>query len=265
MIDDLSHVMATLAEYDDLLTTIYDAGEGKRSLGEMLAQCAQQFEAVAAGFLIYDEGDQQVTHSIVAPLRISSADWQDPLREMTEDPALRILSRIQLREPRRFTDLVPRTRLRSARWFLRQEVQVGLGYGMAVDLNLAGLRVRMFGMCAAGAPDFKSGPVDLLGRVGRHVERAFAAGAHRLAPQGFTEAMREVRPTERQLVVRFGLTPAEARVAVGAVAMSRAQTAERLGMSLNSVKTHLRRVYSKLGISRAGELVLAVTAADTGR
>jgi DNA-binding CsgD family transcriptional regulator len=280
VISALITVMAMLAAFDDLLTAVYDAGQGKRSVGEMLARSARLFESVAAGFLIYDRDGQQVTHSVVAPPRSGLPDWQDRLREMAEDPAIRILSRIRLREPRRFTDLVPRPRLRNASWFLRQEVLAGLGYGIAVDLDLTGLRVRMFGMRAAGAPDFESGPLELLGRVARHVERAFAGSAHRLAPesigvdaatlvyrpQEFSNVMREVRPVERQLATRFGLTATEARVAVAAAAgLSRVQTAEQLGISLNSLKTHLRRVHSKLGISRAGELVRAVTALEAGR
>ena len=154
-----------------------------------------------------------------------------------------------------------------------------MGYGIAIDIDLAGLRVRMFGLRAAGAGDFESGPLALLGRLARHVARAFAGAAHRLAPhmlgadaaalvfreEEFAGAMRGEQPLERQLAARFGLTPAEARVAAAAAeGRARAETAARLGISLNSLKTHLRRVHAKLGIRRSGELVRLIAGAARG-
>jgi DNA-binding CsgD family transcriptional regulator len=54
-----------------------------------------------------------------------------------------------------------------------------------------------------------------------------------------------------------GLTAAERRVAkVAASGISNAQVASVLGVSLNTVKTHLRRVYSKLDVKKQSELVI---------
>lgn len=53
----------------------------------------------------------------------------------------------------------------------------------------------------------------------------------------------------------YGLTSAEARVAlVASSGLSIPETAARLGISPNTVKTHLRRVYEKTGTARQAEL-----------
>jgi DNA-binding CsgD family transcriptional regulator len=54
----------------------------------------------------------------------------------------------------------------------------------------------------------------------------------------------------------YGLTLAEAGVALAvASAATISATARRLKISVNTVKTHLRRVYEKTGTSRQAELV----------
>jgi DNA-binding CsgD family transcriptional regulator len=58
----------------------------------------------------------------------------------------------------------------------------------------------------------------------------------------------------------YGLTQAEARVAVAASSGSTVfESATQLGLSPNTVKTHLRKVFAKTGISRQTELVRLMT------
>jgi DNA-binding CsgD family transcriptional regulator len=53
----------------------------------------------------------------------------------------------------------------------------------------------------------------------------------------------------------YGLTPAEARVALAAASgASTPETARRLAVSPNTVKTHLRRVFAKTATARQAEL-----------
>lgn len=55
---------------------------------------------------------------------------------------------------------------------------------------------------------------------------------------------------------RHGLTPAEARLArLLAGGASLKDAAERLGVSINTVRTHLRQVFQKTGVSRQAELI----------
>jgi DNA-binding CsgD family transcriptional regulator/PAS domain-containing protein len=60
----------------------------------------------------------------------------------------------------------------------------------------------------------------------------------------------------RRLAEALGLTPAEARVAACAARVGGvAEIASELGLSTNTVKTHLRRIYGKAGVTRLAELV----------
>jgi len=69
-------------------------------------------------------------------------------------------------------------------------------------------------------------------------------------------------PVQR-LVDAFGLTAAEARVALAASAGDGTPAIARgLGLSANTVKTHLRRVYAKTGVSRQAALVRLVAALE---
>jgi DNA-binding CsgD family transcriptional regulator len=58
----------------------------------------------------------------------------------------------------------------------------------------------------------------------------------------------------------FGLTPAEARVAalIGS-GLSPRQAAEKLGISEGNVRTTLKHVFTKVGVSRQSELAVLLT------
>ena len=61
----------------------------------------------------------------------------------------------------------------------------------------------------------------------------------------------------------YGLTPAEARVALCAASgITIPETAHRLNVSPNTVKTHLRKVFAKTGVSRQTELARLVAPMD---
>lgn len=58
---------------------------------------------------------------------------------------------------------------------------------------------------------------------------------------------------------RFGLTQAEARVAIEiARGDGRHAAAARLGLSVNTVRTHLNSIFGKTGVSRQAELIRAI-------
>jgi len=58
----------------------------------------------------------------------------------------------------------------------------------------------------------------------------------------------------------FGLTTAEAKVAINLFEQDNLQTAaEALGISINTARTHLRRIYRKVGVSGQPELMRALT------
>jgi DNA-binding CsgD family transcriptional regulator len=58
----------------------------------------------------------------------------------------------------------------------------------------------------------------------------------------------------------YGLTPAEARVALATSSgLGIQEAALRLGLSPNTIKTHLRRVFAKTGTVRQSELTRLMT------
>jgi DNA-binding CsgD family transcriptional regulator len=64
-----------------------------------------------------------------------------------------------------------------------------------------------------------------------------------------------------QMMDAYGLTQAEARVALTSSSGSTIdETARLLGLSPNTIKTHLRRVFAKTGTGRQAELARLIAA-----
>jgi len=71
----------------------------------------------------------------------------------------------------------------------------------------------------------------------------------------FIDPADNARPPVAWLMNAYDLTAAEAKVAlVTSSGMSVPQTADHLGLSTNTIKTHLRRVFAKTGASRQADL-----------
>jgi DNA-binding CsgD family transcriptional regulator len=97
---------------------------------------------------------------------------------------------------------------------------------------------------------------------GRDLERFAAVGAPDPAVLLFvTEPAAQASARADTLREAYGLTPAEARVALHAAAGgSDGEVGSRLGISVNTVKTHLSRVYRKTGVRRRAELARLMAA-----
>jgi len=82
------------------------------------------------------------------------------------------------------------------------------------------------------------------------------AGRPRLAAVFITDPDQEVAAEAQTLSGLYGLTPAEARLASSLVrGMSPAQAAAALGLTVNTVRTHLKRIFSKTETRRQSDLV----------
>ena len=69
-------------------------------------------------------------------------------------------------------------------------------------------------------------------------------------------------PTLHQL---FGLTPAEARLCIALVkGKSVEEYAREAGISSNTARTHVKRIYSKTGVRRQSELVRLLLKSSAG-
>ncbi len=102
---------------------------------------------------------------------------------------------------------------------------------------------------------------------GNDRDRFSAQGARRAALLVFIADSRATgRPAPEGLQAAFGLSAAEARVAVAALdGGTIAQMAATLGVSPNTVKTHLARVFAKMGVAGRASLVRQLTAVAQGR
>ena len=137
-----------------------------------------------------------------------------------------------------------------------------------VDLTLR----EIFAAAAEGdaAVGIKGISVPLLARDGtRHVGHVLplTAGARRRAREGygavaalFVHQASLDTPSPPEVIARtYKLTPAELRVLLAVVEVGGVpEVAEALGVSSETVKTHLGRVYSKTGVRRQADLVKLV-------
>jgi DNA-binding CsgD family transcriptional regulator len=110
-------------------------------------------------------------------------------------------------------------------------------------------RSRLLSIVVVG---LRSREVSILGEA--HLRQA-ASAAFVIDP-----ARRRTIATQ-QLVDAYGLTAAEARVAISALSGGTTSDAVlALGISRNTVKTHLRRVFAKTGAKRQADLAALLTA-----
>jgi DNA-binding CsgD family transcriptional regulator len=269
--------MIAISDYDALITRIYEAGIGEDNFDTLLSDIRQAFDAASAGFTIYDEVGKQMTHIFfMPPLADAIQPGLDPadLWNINQYPDAVYFGSIRINSPRRFTDVIPSTRLQNASWFRRQVALTGLGHGMMLDIGLDQTRVRLFITRMIDEQNFSSEDLDLLALIGRHLERAFRGKHHRFSAAvltGRAEKLMSIEDTgpglifprhsvEYQLCRHCKLTPMEARVAVAiGDGKSRDESAGALGIGINTLKTHAKRVYNKLEVSRQSQ-VAGITA-----
>lgn len=91
--------------------------------------------------------------------------------------------------------------------------------------------------------------------LGDHSEFGGSTGAYS-AIVFIADGAQEVKIDPAQLQIAYGLTPAEARVAVALVESGTVeQVAETLGTSQNTVRTQIKQVYAKLGVDSRARFV----------
>jgi DNA-binding CsgD family transcriptional regulator len=114
------------------------------------------------------------------------------------------------------------------------------------------------------------GAVPLTGRGGEHYVAhvlSLSAGARRLAGADdravaalfVQKASRDLPSPHNAIAKLYRLTPTELRVLAGIVQVGGApEVAEAMGISVSTVKTHLRRLFAKTGTDRQADLVKLV-------
>ena len=139
----------------------------------------------------------------------------------------------------------------------------GLSSQLGIPLRVGGRVVAGVTFAAFGAT--KTWPDHLIVRLKLLGETFALALARKRAEEKLTQALVEIEqlrngnrylPTEKILCSRFGLTSAEARVALG---IGRGETiisiAGRHNVTVGTARSQLKSVFSKLGAHRQAELV----------
>lgn len=283
----MTELAANLTGYDALLAALYRSAMEAAPLDPMLTALRQLFDGASAGITVYAR-DGQIAHWLVervdGDLPGGAARSRRIFEEIDEDPGAVLLTSRWLDQPRRFTDLLAPNRLESAAWYRSQREMANVGPGILVDLTLGefdsgGGRIRPFLLRRLGQPDFTQADLELFALFVGHLQRGFNGQMHRfvtalpaesrliriaLQPPDLAAAHRP-RPIETALR-EAGLSISEARVAaLLSEGRSRGEVAQALGIGVNTVKTHVRRVYAKLRVNRQSQLAAAVGALGVNR
>jgi DNA-binding CsgD family transcriptional regulator len=255
--------------YDDALASLYDADSATGGLGAFLLKLESMIGADMASIVAYDEFGVRVSHGVCTKHHAISSDrvatWQ-------RDAAMRRLAHHNFRRPVRLSELAPYGDLESEAWYQAQFLSFGLRHCVFQDVEIGASKIRMVAQRRAGRPEFGRGEAELFARLGKHVRVA----APRLAAAGFAGALGSdevqvfdlndrLRPGAHSarsmsmpaiLSQRYDLTPAEVRVACAFARGEQVRAAAAsLGLSVNTVKVHLRHIYEKLDLRRLPELV----------
>jgi DNA-binding CsgD family transcriptional regulator len=262
--------MLRIELFNEIISAIYDFSVGSGDLKTVMRALCHHFEANSAGLSFYDRANRSITRSLYVDVAGDSASDTDWMESIGSDPGAVALGLKMLRTPHRLQDIVPIPRLQVSNWFRSQVAKNGLGRGMIQDLMIGTMRTRIFIMRGIDLADFTADQLDMLALITPHIERALFMAPSRLERElagGTTILRHNDRPALRpqkmladplgaSLCENFNLTSAEARVAVAlSQGQSRTAAATALGITVNTVKTHVRRLYVKLGVSRHGELV----------
>jgi DNA-binding CsgD family transcriptional regulator len=179
---------------------------------------------------------------------------------------------------------------REARRFAREQLELARAFGRPWTL---GISLRACGLVEGGQPGLElleeavktlersQSPLELaralcdygaaLRRAGRRLQArseleraldlAHRCGARRIAGRARAELIAAgAKPRRDAITGRDALTPAELRVArLAAEGLTNREIAQALFITTKTAKGHLSRVYHKLGITRRGELLDALT------
>jgi hypothetical protein len=192
------------------------------------------------------------------------ADWQG-------DPEIRDFNRSRFAHARRLSEFAPEPQLRRRGWYRGQFTEAGLQHCIMQDVRAGLGRARILAIRALGAPDFDVQECEFFERTALHMDTAHHAFHPHLLRNparadavvtfdfGVPAAGEDACDAVEDRLLACGLTQAEARIAATlADGCAIREGAARLGLSVNTVKTHLKRIYEKLSISRLTELVYCV-------
>jgi DNA-binding CsgD family transcriptional regulator len=255
--------------YDDALGKLYGANASANGLGAFLLMLEDMIDADMASIVAYDDIGVRASygvctrHHAISSSRVAA--WQG-------DMAMRRLAHHNFPRPVRLSELASYDSLSNQAWYRAQFESFGLRHCVFQDIDRGTSKFRMIAQRGAGRTEFGRDEAELFARLGEHLRMA----APLLASPAFVNAdgspdvqvfdlddrMRLGAARQwsgdasEMLSRRYDLTPSEVRVALAfAKGRSIKAVSADLEVSVNTVKVHLRHIYSKLDLRGLPELV----------
>jgi DNA-binding CsgD family transcriptional regulator len=252
-------------EFDDLVGMLHRAPRGGPPLGAFLSRFGAMLDCKVAGFFVYDARDRLISHGVSTPHR--PIDLRD-LAGWQKSPEIQAFNSRRFAAARRLSEFGSDAELGRQAWYRAQFTDAGLRHCLMQDIQVGPVRARVLALRALEAPDFDREECEFFERAGFHLSTGLR-GFQPDSLRGWSSAAGIVEldfASRRRAEVAHGrvasalagrgLSAAERRVAVamrdGAPVR---EAAARLGLSLNTVKTHLKRIYEKLSVRGLPELV----------
>jgi DNA-binding CsgD family transcriptional regulator len=248
--------------YDDILQALQSASRDVTKVSDFLVRLGRTFGGVATLSVFDYTGDLTVA---AVSSRYLPVD-EEAMKRWVTDPGARAVSRIRHPRARRLSEVVPWGLEREA-WYKGLYLDWGVRHAMMQDLGRQVGRVRLAVASRRDMGDFDADSVDLFERITRHATAMLGdldlhgMGRVRFGPEICVLQVGRREEGELSLLSLglcslYGLSAAEAKVAVAVGAgRSPAQAALSLGVSINTVRSHLKNIYLKLEINRLAELV----------
>lgn len=251
--------------FDETILAAQDALVRTENLPALLSMIQKMCDASLVSMFCYDDDDETILDGVSLPGRLLDIE---SLRAWQADPEMAELTRRQFDFPHRLTDLLPAGDLAERPWYKAQFEDVGLDNGLLQDFTYGGRRCRLILLREAPSQAFDCEAEEVIFRLTRQLSRLYGQMPKRLSENvsttlGKSIPLRQPDPTfafeprlTRYLRSEYELSQAEARAAYAVSDGCRQdEAAERIGISINTLKTHLKRVYEKMGIRRSNELV----------
>jgi DNA-binding CsgD family transcriptional regulator len=248
--------------YDDLLQALQSASRDVSKVSDFLTRLGRTFGGVATLSVFDYTGDLTVA---AVSSRYLPVD-EEAMKRWVSDPGARAVARIRHPRARRLSEVVP-WGLEREPWFKGLYLDYGVRHALMQDLGRQVGRVRLHVTTRREMGDFGGDSVELFERVARHATVMLGdldlhnVGRVRFGPEICVLQVGRREEGELPLLSLglcslYGLSAAEAKVAVAVGAgRSPAQAALALGVSINTVRSHLKNIYLKLEINRLAELV----------
>lgn len=258
-------------QYDTLIGQLHGVSHIKGNFENFLNNLCRFSESSAVGIALCDRKGGVWSFSVLGKPHL------EPIKKVYrphEYGEARKFVRQNFPRAARLNDVVPRGELKNLPWYRYGLSTENLQYYMFGDIFIESIKIRTIIARKSTDKNFNSRDCDFLDRVQGHLqvstqrmgietlmdglkESEFSSGNFRSIE--FSTIIENNTDIESILRSAYGLSAAECRVVTAMTGGCPVKTAaDSLNISANTLKTHLKRIYLKTGVSRRVELLLKI-------